>query len=186
MAKLLFSGMRGMEGELISKGAGLPKVGGGCHAQGMKRMIWLYTVLGAVLVCGLAAFAQERGIWRAVSNTAMSITGDVVFSPDKITMNFTSYTIARIRDLKTEEVQAVFDPEQTGGSGSLYRLNVPAAKRFLHKNTLCGAEDTEWMATYVAGKSLQIAFFSGMKPPALTIDAINSATNLCGTFSYVR
>lgn len=151
----------------------------------MKRT-WLYTVLGAVLVCGVAGFSQERGIWRAMSNTAMSITGDVVFTPDKITMDFTSYTIAHIRALKAEEVMAVFDPEKTDGSGSLYRLHIPSAKRFLHKNTLCGAEDTEWMATYVAGKSLRIAFFSGMTPPALTIDAINHATNLCGTFSYQR
>ena len=143
-------------------------------------------VLGAVLVSGLVAFAQEKGYWRAASNTAMSITGDVAFSPDRVTINFARFTVAQIRSLTPDEVKAVFDPEQTGGSGSLYRLEIPAEKRFLHKNTLCGSEDTEWMATYVEGKSLQIAFFSGMKPPAMTIDAMNHAANVCGTFSYVR
>ena len=143
-------------------------------------------VLGAVLVSGLVAFAQEKGYWRAASNTATSITGDVAFAPDRVTINFARFTVAQIRSLTPDEVKAVFDPEQAGGSGNLYRLEIPAEKRFLHKNTLCGSEDADWMVTYVAGKSLQIAFFSGMKPPAMTIDAMNSSTNLCGTFSYVR
>lgn len=146
----------------------------------------LGALAGTVLVCSMARAAQERGIWRAASRTAESITGDVVFSPDKITIDFSSFTIARIRDLEQGELRAVFDAEDAGGSGGLYRLNVPAAKRFLHKNTLCGEEDTQWMATYVAGGSLKVAFFSGQRPPALTLDAINNSTDLCGTFSYVR
>jgi len=152
----------------------------------MTRKMLLGALAGMMMVCCMAAAAQEKGIWRAASNTAQSITGDVVFSPDKITIDFSSFTIARIRDLEPGELRAVFDAEDAGGSGSLYRLNVPSAKRFLHKNTLCGEEDTQWMATYVAGGSLKVAFFSGLKPPALTLDAINNSTDLCGTFSYVR
>ena len=142
--------------------------------------------VGIVLVCAVAT-AQEKGYWRAASNTARSITGDVALSADRISINFSSFTMVKIRALVPAELGAVFDADSSvGGSGNLYRLNVPAAKRFLHKNTLCGEDNTEWVATYVTERSLQLAFFSGMKPPALTLDAINSATDLCGTFSYVR
>jgi hypothetical protein len=56
----------------------------------------------------------------------------------------------------------------------------------VHKNTLCGGEDTQWMAAYVKGKSLQVAFFSGGEAPVFTFDAIAHSSNLCGTYSYVR
>lgn len=152
----------------------------------MKRAILAGSFVGVALVCA-AAMAQETGYWRAASNTARSITGDVALSADRISINFASFTVAKIRALDPAELGAVFDADSSaGGSGNLYRLEVPAAKRFLHKNTLCGEEDTEWVATYVAGRSLQLAFFSGQRPPALTLDAINNATDLCGTFSYVR
>ena len=146
----------------------------------------LGALAGTALVCCMARAAQERGIWRAVSTTARSITGDVVLSEEKITIDFSSFTIARIRSLEPQELSAVFDAEGAGGSGGLYRLNVPASKRFLHKNTLCGEDDTQWMATYVADGSLKVAFFSGQRPPALTLEAINNSTDLCGTFSYAR
>ena len=73
-----------------------------------------------------------------------------------------------------------------GGKGSLYRLDIPGTKKFLHRNGLCGTEDTEWMVTYVSGRSMQLAFFSGQKPPVFTQDTISNSTDLCGTFSYVR
>ena len=84
-------------------------------------------------------------------------------------------------------MSAGFDVDSSaGGSGSLYRLNIPAAKKFLHKNSLCGSEDTEWMVTYVSGRSLQLAFFSGQKQPVFTLEAISNSTDMCGTFAYVR
>jgi len=82
---------------------------------------------------------------------------------------------------------ALFNPDGTAtGSGSLYRLNVPGEKKFLHKNSLCGSDDTQWMVTYVSGRSLQLAFFSGPKPPVFTADAIANSTDMCGKFSYVK
>ena len=147
------------------------------------------TVLSAmvVLVCCLTAVAQDKGYWRASSSTAKSITGDVELSEEKISINFSTFTIARIRGLEQAEAGALFDPDGTGaGSGSLYRLNVPGAKKFLHKNSLCGSDDTQWMVTYVSGRALQLAFFSGQKPPVFTADAIANSTDMCGKFGYVR
>jgi hypothetical protein len=135
----------------------------------------------------MTAAAQEGGYWRAESSTTRSITGDVALSTEKISINYSGFVIARIRDLKPGEIIAAFDADNgAGGSGGLYRLSIPASKKFLHRNTLCGDEDTQWMATYVAGPSLHLAFFSGQKEPVLTPDALANAVNLCGVFSYVR
>jgi hypothetical protein len=144
-------------------------------------------IVGLVLVCCMTAVAQDKGYWRAASSTARSITGDVALSDEKISINFLSFTDARIRALEQGEASALFDADSTaGGNGSLYRLNVPGAKKFLHRNSLCGSDDTQWMVTYVAGRSLQLAFFSGQKPPVFTPDAIANSTDLCGKFSYVK
>ena len=158
-----------------------------CHPREMKRETLLRAIVGLVLVCCLTAAAQDKGYWRATSSTAKSITGDVALADEKISINLVSFTIARIRGLEHAEAGALFVPDGTAaGSGSLYRLNVPGDKKFLHRNSLCGSDDTQWMVTYVAGRSLQVAFFSGQKPPVFTADALADSTDLCGKFSYVR
>jgi hypothetical protein len=153
----------------------------------MRRQALLHGIAGAVLVFCMTAAAQDKGYWRASSSTAQSITGDVALSDEKIAINLSNFTIAHIRALNSEEVGAVFNPDNiAGASGNLYRLSIPSSKRFLKKNSLCGSEDTQWLVTYVSGRSLQIAFFSGQKPPVFTSDAISNSTDLCGTFSYGR
>ena len=128
----------------------------------MKRETLLGIVLGSVLVCCMTAGAQEKGNWRAASSTARSITGDVTLSDERILINFSIFPIARIRSLGRDEMGAAFDADSNAaGSGSLYRLSIPASKKFEHKNTLCGSDDTQWMATYVSDGGLQLAFFSG-------------------------
>ena len=147
----------------------------------------LRVVLGSVLTCCMTAAAQDKGYWRANSSTAQSITGDVALSDEKIAINLVTFTIAHIRALKPEEITAVFNPDDiAGASGNLYRVSIPASKKFLKRNSLCGSEDTQWMVTYVSGRSMKIAFFSGQKPPIFTSDAIANSTDLCGTFSYTR
>ena len=158
----------------------------GCHARNMKCNQVMCTILGCVLSCCFTAAAQEKGYWRAASSTAQSITGDVTLSTDKIAINFASFPIAQIRGLEPGELSAVFEAEGGAGGGNLYRLSIPATKVFLHKNTLCGSEQTQWMATYVSGRMLHLAFFSGTKIPVLTPDGIANSTDLCGTFLYGR
>src|ERR1700737_2417828 len=95
----------------------------------------------SLLLCCFTLAAQESGNWRAVSNTARSITGDVALADEKISINFTVFPIARIRGLEKPEISAVFNLESIAdASGSLYRLNIPASKKFLHHNSLCGAK----------------------------------------------
>ena len=98
-----------------------------------------------------------------------------------MTIDFLTFPLAPIRTLKPVEVSAVFDADVNAGiSGMLYRMNVPGGQRFVHKNTLCGGEDTQWMATYVTGHTLKVAFFSGDDMPVFTFDAISKTTACAG------
>jgi len=144
----------------------------------------LCAVVGWGLTYAGFGAAQEKGNWHAASSTAKTITGDITISNEKLSINFSGFPIAQIRGLQQSELRAAFDGDGAAGNGNLYRLSIPGATRFLHKNTLCGDEETQWMATYVVGRSLQLAFFSGQKMPVFTPDALATATNLCGTFSY--
>ncbi len=139
------------------------------------------------LGCALCCAAQDNGAWRAASNNANSITGDIAISPIKLTINLVSYPLAQVRALKPDEVSAAFDADvNAGGTGTLYSLRIPAAQRFLRKNTLCGTDSTQWMATFVSGRTLQVAFFAGSVPPVFTLDAISKSGAVCGTFTYIR
>jgi hypothetical protein len=144
-------------------------------------------VLGLTCALRCAAQQQDRGNWQAASNTAASITGDIAISSTKLSIDFKGFVLAPIRSLKPAEVGAVFDADvNTAGPGTLYRLNIPAEQRFLHKNTLCGTDSTQWMATYVTGKTMSVALFSGEAEPVFAFDAIAHSQNVCGTYMYVR
>lgn len=130
---------------------------------------------------------HEAGLWRAESKTAKGVTGDIGFGGQKLVINFSQFTIAPLHELSADEVLALFNPDNGAtGKGNLFRLDIAGTQKFLHKNTLCGTEDTEFMATYVDGKKMQVAFFSGNKMPSLTIDALSNGSNLCGTYTYSR
>jgi hypothetical protein len=153
----------------------------------MRRAILRRAVAVLMLSCALGVAAQDKGNWYAASSAASTITGDIAIGSAKVTISFVQFPLAPIRRLKPVEVSSVFDADVNAGiSGDLYRLKVPAGQRFQHKNTLCGSEDTEWMATYVTGRTLQVAFFSGDDMPVFTFDAISKSPDLCGRFSYSR
>ena len=139
------------------------------------------------LTVSLTCAAQDKGYWRAASTTANSITGDIEIKPNQISINFLGFPMVQARTLTPSEVSAAFDADiNAGATGVLYHLTIPATQRFLHKNTLCGTEQVEWMATYVNGHNLQIAFFSSQDAPVFTFDALSRSTDLCGTFTYAR
>ncbi len=145
-------------------------------------------VVGMVLgVCRFEGVAQQRGNWRAASKTAQSVTGDLYFSGEKMAINFLSFPVAEIRPLTAAEVMAAFDgADASAGEGHLYRLSVPGEQKFLHKNTLCGGEEVQWMVTFVAGKQMQVLLFSNATPPVFTIEAMNNNSNFCGSYAYSR
>jgi len=140
------------------------------------------------LACSLPGAAQQiNGYWRAASNNAAEITGDISLSKNKLTMYFVRFPFVQARTLKPAEISSVFDVAlNAGGQGALYSLHVPAEQRFFGRNTLCGTEETQWMAAYSSGNTLWVAFFSGERPPVFTIDAIANSVDVCGRFVYVR
>lgn len=141
-----------------------------------------------VVLCAARSGAQEdHGYWRMASTNAKAVTGDINIGELKVTIDFMTFPIAQIRRLKPVEVSAVFDADVNAGiQGTLYRLNIAPAQRFLHKNTLCGGEATQWMATYATGKTLNVAFFSGDDVPVFTFDAMQNTSTACGTYVYSR
>ncbi len=153
----------------------------------MKFLKLLVVPLALSLSIAVSALAQDAGYWRAASKTAKSVTGDVALTSEKISINFSTYWIAQIRTLSPAELSAAFGVDANApGSGNLYRLSIPSDKKMLHKNTLCGGEDTQWLATYSTGRTLQLAFFSTSKMPVLTPEAMNNNSDLCGVFAYQR
>ena len=152
----------------------------------MRSLIALGMVVAAGC-CTVVHAQEDRGYWRAASTNAVAITGDVNIGELKVAINFATFPLAPIRRLKPEEVSAVFDADVNAGiEGSLYRLKVPAYKYIVKKNTLCGSEETQWMATYVTGRTMQVAFFSGDDMPVFAFDAVQKSTALCGVYTYSR
>ena len=156
----------------------------------MKRVL-LNSIAASLLLLPLALNAQlqqEMGNWRASNQTAKSITGDIALAPEKLYINFIRFPVSRIRALEAAEIAAAFEAEgdTSSSTGSLFRLSIQPEQKFLHKNTVCGTDETQWMATYVDGKILKVAFFSNAKPPVFTLEALKDSANLCGTFTYVR
>jgi hypothetical protein len=152
----------------------------------MKSLTLLAVAL-LPLACSLPAAAQDAGYWRAASDEAKTITGDITIQGARLSISFSNFTIAEIRAIKPAEASAAFDADPgTPGAGNLYRLDIPASKKFEHHNTICGSDDTQWMATWASGNNLHVAFFSGQKMPALTLEDLSNSTSLCGNFGYQR
>jgi hypothetical protein len=42
------------------------------------------------------------------------------------------------------------------------------------------------MATWIDGRNLHVAFFSGANMPVFKFEAISNSTDVCGTFTYSR
>ena len=146
-----------------------------------------FAVLTLLFACVQFVIAQDQGYWRAASTNARAITGDIALSEKSVVFNFAAFTVAQIRTLQTAEVAAVFDADVNSGvKGNLYRLSIPSERRFLHKNTLCGTESVQWMATFVSGRNLLVALFSGLDEPLFTFDALANTSTRCATFTYAR
>jgi hypothetical protein len=153
---------------------------------------WSAIFAAGIVLVGLCFAArvsaqEDRGLWGAASTNAHAITGDITIGEAKVTLNFLTFPLAVIRRLKPVEVSAMFDADVNAGiEGTLYRLRIPAGQNIVRKNTLCGGEDTQWMATYVTRRALRVAFFSGDDMPVFTFDAMQNTTALCGKFTYGR
>ena len=77
----------------------------------MDKGIVVVAVLALVMACPGVGRAQDKGYWRAASTQANKITGDIVISDGRLTINFTGYTLALIHKLSPAEMGAAFDAD---------------------------------------------------------------------------
>ena len=130
----------------------------------------------AIVAPALAAAPEQ---WEAVSKTAMAITGNVRFSPDRITFgNGKSLPLAPAGDISG------FGTPTGTASATLYRVIAPSNPVLLHGNRLCGQPVTfiaVWKPARVGSDidPREMAAFSGSARPTVA-----GGSDFCGTYYY--
>lgn len=125
------------------------------------------------------ALAAAPEQWEAVSTTALSITGNVRFSSDRIAFqNGKSVPLA-----PAGTVPAFGTPTGTANA-TLYRVTKPDNPALLRGNRLCGGPITfiaVWKPAPVASDidPREMAVFSGSARPTLA-----GGPDFCGTYYY--
>lgn len=126
------------------------------------------------------AAAAER--WAADSNTAMSITGDVQFAPDRITFaNGQSLPLVLAGTAPRFLVSS-----KRPVSATIYRVTTPANPKLLNGNQLCGNGPTTFIALWnpaalsgASSPNREIDVFTGNQLPSGQSDA-----NFCASYTY--
>jgi ankyrin repeat protein len=132
--------------------------------------------------------SQEPVKWSAASHTALAITGDITFRPDKITIKNIDYPLALLREIDAQHsgnVAKIFGGQPS--TARLYRTKIPKDARLVNGNDICGTADANWVLVadflnpYTQKPELGLAFFSGDNEPNPDGDE-----HLCGTFGYSK
>jgi hypothetical protein len=136
-------------------------------------------LLVATLLESSSAWAAPAGEkWMAVSTTALAITGDVTFSPDRI-------AFGNGKSLPLAPAGAAPGFDWSGKkTATLYRVTAPADPVLLHGNHLCGQPVTfiaVWKPDLVGSDidPRSMAAFSGSARPAVA-----GGPGFCGTYNY--
>ena len=122
--------------------------------------------------------------WTASSTTAMSITGNVIFTPSHMTFSNGKFIV--IRYLGARPIGSPYGTGPARQLVQLYRIASQAPLRLLRGNALCAKPATfltffhspdaaiPTMTLVVAG------FYTGTQPPLR-----GNAATLCAAFTYV-
>lgn len=128
-----------------------------------------------VLISAIAtspAAAQQADHYSAVSNTAMSVTGDIWL--DDFSITFANEESLDFSDLVADH----FRVDGRRIPASVYRVEDPADPELENGNQLCGAGDVTYVANWAAGDGLSaIAVFTGNRPP-------KSSDEMCALYTY--
>ncbi|MFL5266200.1 MAG: hypothetical protein ACJ8AH_06300 [Stellaceae bacterium] len=126
-----------------------------------------------------ASAAPPGDHWEAVSTTAIAITGDVTFSPGRIT-----FGNGKSLPLAPAGAMPEFGAPMGTVSATLYRVTSPADPVLLHGNRLCGQPVTfivVWKPARVGSDvdPRAVAAFSGSARPVGA-----EGPGFCGTYHY--
>lgn len=128
-------------------------------------------LLAAALLAALPARADD---YAAVSNTAMSITGDIA-------MDDFAITFANGKSLEFAELVADhFTVEGRDRPASVYRVAKPADPKLENGNRLCGSGPVTYVASWgVDGDDTAtiVAVFTGKEAP-------ESDETMCASYTY--
>ena len=119
-----------------------------------------------------AAFAQQADHYTAMSNTAMSITGDVWL--DDFSIKFENGETLEFSDLVADH----FNANGRLVPASVYRVKEPADPELQNGNQLCGSGDVTFVASWADGsETTAIAGFTGKQAP-------RSRSEMCALYTY--
>lgn len=128
------------------------------------------TALAAAFVLAFQPLAQADS-YTAISNTAMSITGDI--DMDDFSITFANGTSMDLSDLVADH----FVVDGRNVPASVYRVADPADPELENGNTLCGNGDVTYMASWGTGRDMTLAVFTSDEPP-------ESDGEMCASYIY--
>jgi hypothetical protein len=126
----------------------------------------------ATLLAASSGLARDGDHYTAVSNTAMSVTGDVWM--DDFSITFENDESLDFSDLVADH----FRVDGRSLPGSVFRVKNPGDPELLNGNQLCGSGDVTYVANWDAGNGLSaIAVFTGKRAP-------KSSDEMCALYTY--
>lgn len=148
------------------------------------RLLRAGAIFLSLAAAGPAAAQGQK--WEATSKTAMSITGDIVLSADRLTMAGKAFPIQLVREYGDarqmdglSKVIAHTPPRRV----RVYKTRIEPSVQLENGNNLCGDAAT-WL--FVVDQppggfaKLTLAVFSGVDEPT----PLTSERMLCGTYNY--
>lgn len=141
------------------------------------KNLTLYAVLAITLFAGQVSAAPFRH-WIAVSNTAMSITGDAQFSPSAIV--FANHTGLKLTPAGSANGMTWAD-SMRDQPAQLYKVAERKNPRLLNGNHLCGAHtNPSFLGVVEHVDDVYLTVFSGKDTPT----AKDYESRICAGFSY--
>lgn len=123
-----------------------------------------------IIVFGSAAAQAQDDTWKASSETAIAVTGDITIGTDRIIFaNGESLKLVPVAD-----------------SDGVFKADPPANPVLLNGNRLCSRDVTYVVLAHGAGNALHMKVFEGPDAPLEAIaDALPQA-GTCATYEFKR
>lgn len=128
--------------------------------------------LAAAAIAALVPSAAQAETYSAVSNTAMSVTGDIQFDDYEIVFQNGERLV--LSDLVSYEIEV-------GGrtvDASVYVVETPADPVLLNGNRLCGNGNVTYVASWPGSSDLTVVAVS------TTRDVPRSDGEMCASYTY--
>jgi hypothetical protein len=138
-------------------------------------------VLHQVLLFAITAGeADKRERWSAVSNTAMSITGDVTFTPTHL--RFANGKALAVQFVGIHTIPTASDATNGASHFDVYRVVGRGNLILLNHNAICGQPPT--YLTVLHSSSSAAVFVNLYDGSAAPGRSWNDPRNLCASYTY--